>query len=311
MALSEFDRFFLNPPPFDKDKDFYPFWERSISELKRIPIDKDLRKNKKKSTRKFTVFDTVFTGFGKTKIKGDILIPQKTSKPEVMIHIHDYSNIYNYSQNILDDKIAYYFMTLRGHDQLDKSNDSEMESPEFIVENILDKDAYYLKGVFLDVYRSVEMLRLVNELDCKVIGIIGKGLGAAAAVFTAAFTNRIGALVLDTPSFCHLPLSQNRSTSYASNEINEFIALRKNKKNIVKKNLAYFDSLNFTDKVKCPILATVGFKDTISPPECVFSLFNHLLCEKTIEVYPEDGNQAGGDEQFIKSIKWLIKTIIK
>ncbi|HQL83535.1 MAG TPA: acetylxylan esterase, partial [Spirochaetota bacterium] len=103
----------------------------------------------------------------------------------------------------------------------------------------------------------------------------------------------------------HLPLSQNLSVSDAAIEINEFVAALKSRKKQVKDNLTYFDALNFSDRIECPVLATVGFKDSIAPPECVFSLFNHILSEKTIEVFPEEGNTAGGNEQFKKSIGWL------
>ena len=61
--------------------------------------------------------------------------------------------------------------------------------------------------------------------------------------------------------------------------------------------------------VICPTLAIVGLKDTMSPPECVMALFNRLQCEKTIEVYPESGNNAGGEEQLKKSVKWLKKQV--
>ena len=39
-------------------------------------------------------------------------------------------------------------------------------------------------------------------------------------------------------------------------------------------------------------------------------LFNNLQGEKTIEVYPDDGNEAGGDKQKIKAIDWLIDIVL-
>ena len=83
----------------------------------------------------------------------------------------------------------------------------------------------------------------------------------------------------------------------------------KGKKKLVKTNLSYVDALNFSDRVKVPTLVTVGFKDAFSPPECIFGVFNRLLCDKTMEVFPEEGNTAGGEQQFQKSIKWLVDRI--
>ena len=44
---------------------------------------------------------------------------------------------------------------------------------------------------------------------------------------------------------------------------------------------------------------------TISPAQAVFGLINIINADKTLEVYPDEGNSAGGQVQFEKSIKWL------
>jgi cephalosporin-C deacetylase len=311
MPLSNFDKYFLNLPPQDKKGDFDQFWEKAIAETKKIPLDTELSKNKTKSSHRFTSYDVTYRGFTRAAITGELLVPRSVSRPKVIIHLHDYNNMDQYPQQILEESAAYFFVTMRGHAEIVKPADPQEEpvSPGYMIENILDRDTYYVKAVYIDLYRSIDMLRLVQEVNCSAIGMYGKGLGAAAALFAAAYSDRVSAVVLETPSFCHLTMSQNVSQSDATNEINEFVATVKNKKKQIKDNLTYFDALNFTDKIQCPVLATVGFKDTISPPECVFSLFNHVRSEKIIEVYPEDGNAAGGNAQFRKSITWLVEQI--
>jgi cephalosporin-C deacetylase len=311
MPLSNFDKYFLNLPPQDKKNDFDQFWEKAIAEIKKIPLETELVKNGKRTTHRFASYDVSYKGFTRTTVTGELLIPRGTPKPKVIIYVHDYNSEVQFSQQTLDDSVSYFFINLRGHTEIVRHADTEEEpaSPGYMVENILDRDTYYVKAVYLDLYRSIDMLRLIPDINCSAIGIIGKGFGAAAAVFTTAFSDRVAALVMETPAFCHLSLSQNISESDASNEINEFVSTVKAKKKQIKENLTYFDALNFADRIGCPVLATVGFKDTLSPPECVFSLFNHIRSEKVIEVYPEEGNTAGGNAQFKKSIQWLVKQI--
>ncbi|HOD14821.1 MAG TPA: acetylxylan esterase [Spirochaetota bacterium] len=307
MPLSNFDKYFLNLPPLDRKPDFDQFWEKAIAETRKVPLDTELVKNSRKSTHRFTHYEVSYKGFTKSTITGELLVARGKQKPKVILHIHDYNSVVKYPQQALDESVAYFFITLRGHNDFIKPVETEEErtTPGYMIENILDRDTYYVKAVYLDVLRSIDMLRLVPEINCSAIGMYGKGLGAAAAAFCAAFSDRVTAMVMDTPSFCHLPLSQNLSVSDAAIEINEFVAALKSRKKQVKDNLTYFDALNFSDRIECPVLATVGFKDSIAPPECVFSLFNHILSEKTIEVFPEEGNTAGGNEQFKKSIGWL------
>lgn len=305
MSITVFDKYFLHLPPYNREKDYNSFWEKSISEIKKVPLKPEFKINSKKSTSRFNVYDTAYSGFLRSQVNGELLVPVKKKKPKIVINIHDYNSPSNYRQNSLDGSLAYLFLKLRGHDNLPEQEDQEIKTPGYMIEHILDIETYYVKAVYLDVYRSVDALRLNPELDCSRIGLIAKGFGSAAALFTAAFSKRVSALVLDTPSFCYLPMGQNISTSSAAIEINNFISSRRGKKKQIKKNLTYFDTLNLTDRIKCPVLAIVGLKDTISPPECVFALFNHLQIEKFIEVYPEEGNSAGGKNQFAKSIKWM------
>lgn len=316
--INDFDRFFLHLPPLDKEKDFNSFWDNALTDLKKIPIDPVIEiKTEQSEKEKFKIYNTTFNGAGKYKVKGELHIPRNILKPKVIILIHDYNQPFDYINSDIDSDIAYFFLQLRGHDLLfiepqnnivnnktNKSNKTEKKLPGFMIENILEIDNYYVKNIYLDVFRSIDFLRLCDMINCSSIGIIGKGLGASSAVFAAGCSNRIKSLVLDSPSFCYLELSQNISKSDASNEINSFLSSNQSKKKTVKKNLSYFDSINHTDKINIPILAAVGLKDTFSPPECIFALFNHLKCDKTIEVYPEEDHTAGGEMQLKKSIEW-------
>ncbi len=307
MAKSDFDKFFLNLPPFDRQADFKQFWKKAIAEVKKIPLDTEIRKTRGGSSS-FTVYDVTYRSFMKSQIHGKLYKP-KTKKAKVVILVHDYNELPRYDHGSLDPDTAYFIIELRGHGVISKKTSEEEASPGYMIENILDRDTYYMKALFLDVLRSIDMLRLITDLDCSNIGIIGKGTGAAAAIFAAAHSPRVSALALETPAFCNLPQSQNLSTGHAATEINEFISITKAKRKLIKTNLTYFDSLNFSDMVSCPALVTVGFKDTDAPPQCVFSLFNHLLTEKTIEVYPDNGHDGGGTVQEKKSIKWITEVL--
>jgi cephalosporin-C deacetylase len=301
-VTGDFDRFFLHLPPFDREEDFDAFWKNSLAELKKIPIEPSFTPvNTARSP--FNRFEVTFRGMFRSSVTGSLLIPAGARKSRAVIIIHDYNRPDPYAGYPLDETIAYLFLRLRGHG--DERTGEPEKSPGYMADSIGDTAGYYMRGVYLDAYRAIDVLRLNDRLDCSAIGFIGKGLGGAAAVFAAANSSRPTALVLDTPSFAYLPESQNVSTSEATAEINEYLSLQKTKKKLIKKNLSYFDTINFADRVAGPALFTVGFKDTISPPQCVFALFNHFKCEKTIEVYPDDGNDAGGAAQFEKSVRWL------
>ncbi len=307
MPLTDFDRYFSNFPEPDAPGDFESFWKDSLAELKRINLELSVKEIRRDGYANFKVYNVTFQGFAKTLVHAVLLKPARAEKTRAVIYIHDYNRYSEIPRESLDKTLSYLFISMRGHHVLKKNPDADTRSPGYMIENILDPRTYYVKAVYLDAFRSIDALRLIDDIDCSAIGIAGKGLGAAAAAFCAASSDRISCAVLETPAFCNLPLSQNRSSSELTEEINGYIAASRAKKKQVKDNLTYFDILNFADKITVPVLVTSGFKDTLSLPDCIMGFFNRLQTEKTIEIYPEDGNSAGGAAQSKKSVKWLKK----
>ena len=304
--INDFDTYFSQLPALDREKDFISFWDKSLRELRDIPMEASLVPGKKKLKPGFKTFEVGFKGFNRSRITGKLLVPERVEKPRVVLVIHDYNRPDFYMKYDLDESLAYFFLDIKGHDILKfEQAEEERTTPGYMKDNILDIESYYVREVYLDAYRSIDMLRLRNFLDCSSMGVIGKGFGAAMALFAAYHSGRIKAIFLDTPSFAYLPVSQNISTNDAAAEINDFIEKHKTKNKQVKKNLTFFDALNFSDGITCPCMVSTGFRDTLSPARCVFALFNRLLCDKTIEVYPDQGNEAGGAKQFNKSLIWM------
>jgi cephalosporin-C deacetylase len=213
MAIKVFDKYFWNLPQLSREPDFDKFWKKSIQDIRKIPIEPEIKDNHKKHTQKFQAFNISYNGFLKTKIKGTLFTPKKNDKNRVIIHLHDYNRYPDKSLiKNLSDKTAHLFLILRGHDIIEHRNDEETEVDKplgFIVENIIDLETYYARSVYLDVYKAIDFLKLINKIDCNKIGIYGKGFGAAAGFFTAAFSDSVGGIVMDSPLFCNLPLSQN------------------------------------------------------------------------------------------------------
>jgi len=305
--INDFDSYFSQLPPFDREKDFHAFWDRSIRELRDVPMEAAVEPNKRRLKPGFKHFDVGFKGLNRSRTTGRLLVPERIERPRVVVVFPDYFRPNRYLDYELDPSVAYFFLDLKGHDILNfEETGEERKTPGYMADNILDIENYYVREVYLDAYRSIDMLRLRNFLDCSSIGVIGKGFGAAMAVFAAGYSGRVKALFLDTPSFAYLPMSQNISKNDAAMEINGFIERHRTKNRQVKKNLTYFDALNFADAVTCPSMVTAGFKDPFSPPQCIFALFNHMLCDKTMEVYPDQGNEAGGEKQFRKTLEWMV-----
>lgn len=316
-AYVDFDKFFLNLPPVSKEDDFERFWNDAVKDLRRVSMETESKPNTHRGAGRFDVSEISFASVGKTRVNAVLYVPKSVEKPRPVIIIHDYITTDPYKGFGLDERMAYLFLQLRGHKHLKEmlaaqakgSSKVHRELPGYLEEKILEPDRYYMRGVYLDTLRSIDLLRLNKKIDCSSIGIIGKGLGAAAGVFVASQSKRITALVIDSPAFTHLDVWHNESSGTIAEEITGYIRRNPGKRNVVKRSLSYFDTIAFSEEITCPVMMAVGLQDEIAPPQCSFALFNHLLCDKEAQVYPDDGNEAGGEKQFRKALKWLRKNI--
>lgn len=307
---NDFDRLYMTYPVQDIQPDFRSFWERTMQEAKTIPM-KTTRKSIGHARHGYQQYLISYHSLFNYIVSAQLYIPEKHEKPKVIVLIGDYNHFKSFTGQKLESGVAYFIIELRGHSELpqQESKENEPVSLNLMTSNILDADAYYLRGVYMDVLRGIDALRLQKDVDCSSIGILGEGLGAAAAIFAAANSSRITALIVDSPAFVDLVTYQNKSQSMAAMEINNYISENSNKKHKIKQNLTYFDALNFTYDISQPVLTIIGLEDKESPPECSFAFFNYLLSDKTMSLYPDKGFLPGDKEQFQKNLQWLKKRI--
>jgi cephalosporin-C deacetylase len=313
MAYS-FDKFFLHLPAIERMKDFTEFWKSSIDAVKAVPMEGTTLK-RGSDRRKFSAFDISYRSFGKVTITGILYIPDETPAPKPVVVLHDYNRTDSFSGVELNQQHAYLFLNLRGYQQMGttspvrKSQTKEATTPGLMAENIADKKAIYARAAYLDCYRAIDFLRLARKLDCSSVGIIGRGFGASCAAFAAAFSNRVGSVVLESPALAWLHYSQNHSSGDISKEINQYLHANRSRRNETKTALSYFDILNFTDLISCPVMMSTGLKDGVNPSQAAFAFFNNLLTDKTAYVYPDYDDRGFGNESWKDAIAFTAEKL--
>ena len=72
----------------------------------------------------------------------------------------------------------------------------------------------------------------------------------------------------------------------------------------VDANLPYYDAANFASRVTCPIRLSVGFRDKICPPPCVYAAYNEIKSEKDIYNAVDSGHGMP-DKMHSGFARWL------
>jgi cephalosporin-C deacetylase len=75
---------------------------------------------------------------------------------------------------------------------------------------------------------------------------------------------------------------------------NDYLRRYPDSRAAVAETLAYFDGLNFADRIACPIIVNIGLQDNVCPPETGYALFNRIAAaDKRLYTYDGHGHDAG------------------
>jgi cephalosporin-C deacetylase len=82
--------------------------------------------------------------------------------------------------------------------------------------------------------------------------------------------------------------------TYPYEEINDFLRMHPESRRAVEETVAYFDGINFADRITCPIIVNIGLQDNVCPPETGHALFGRIRAtDKRLYTYDGHGHDAG------------------
>ena len=138
------------------------------------------------------------------------------------------------------------------------------------------REDYFYYGAILGINRAVNWLARQPYVDLKDFTYRGQSQGGAFGIYLAALNPHITAATISEPAITDtLAFRQKRQSGWPriveaqpdrSPEKLEAIAAR----------MAYFDTVNFVPRIKCPTRWLAGWIDQLCPAECVHAGYNRL-----------------------------------
>ena len=74
------------------------------------------------------------------------------------------------------------------------------------------------------------------------------------------------------------------------------------------RTLSYCDCLNLAPWIKCRTVISNCLWDDVCPPSTIFGVYNHLVCEKRMEVYPYHKHEVPYEHHELK-FRALVETL--
>ena len=147
--------------PLTTQKDFFVFWEQSLTQLTEVPPAFQMTPRPNKDRAGILVHEVSMESFGDVSVRGWLETPDKTGVFPAVLRLP------GYGQSMMpvgdqEDLIIFSFNP-RGHGN---SQDDVPGTPQdYWVRGLDDRDTYFYRGAYLDCIRAVDFICSLDNVD--------------------------------------------------------------------------------------------------------------------------------------------------
>lgn len=274
-------------PSVPRPADFDSFWDSKLKALSEVPINPALTPTP--TTQAGVELFTVKLDSLGSHVQGYLAKPSKEGKFPALI-IYQYAGVYALHSETVTDRAAEGWLALDvdSHD-LAPTDSTGVDSNYAAIGNTSRETSYFL-NMYLRDARAIDYIATRPDWDGRTIVLLGTSMGGHQSLVSAGLHPEVTAVLVNEPSGADSNGAlHGRKTGYPSWPSD-------NPK--VLETALYFDTVNFTPRIKARVLAAVGFIDTICPPAGIWTALNQLL--GPVEVVPmieSDHNNLTPDKQ--------------
>ena len=268
--------------------DFDAFWNKLLSQAARIPLNASIERVPLRSTPEVDVYLAHYDSLDGVRIAGWYCLPhERSGKLPAMIYMPGYVGEPSIPRENARKGYATFGAITRG--KLRSNGQFNPGYPGLLTHNIIDRQTYSYRGLYIDASRVIDFLLSRDEVDHGRIGVTGGSQGGGLTIATAALRPEVRAAVAAAPFPCGFMDAIALGNTYPYQEIRDYLRLYPERRAAVEKTLAYFDGINFAPRVTCPIIVHIGLQDNVCPAETGFAAFR-AISSKHKQIFPYDGH---------------------
>ena len=281
-----------------KPADFDDFWQEVLAQADAVPLAAEIRPEPMRSGDGVDVFQAFYDSIDGVRIAAWYCLPSGADAGEPLPSIIAAPG-YQSDPAIPKEwaKRGYAALALAPRGKLRSRAQFDPGYPGLLTYGIVDRNVYSYRGFYVDAWRGVDFLLGREEADSSRIGVAGSSQGGGLTLCAAAMRPEIRAASAGAPYLTGFIDSIELTHTYPYEEINDYLRLHPDSRAQAMETLAYFDCINFADKITCPIIVNIGLQDNVCPPETGYALFEKIASDdKTLYAYDNQGHSAGAAE---------------
>jgi len=275
-----------------KPTDFDTFWRDVLAQAEQTPLHATLTPDPLRATPDIEVFTAHYDSLDGVRIAGWYCLPRQRSAPlPALVFYPGYISEPALPKALAAEGYATFGAAPRG--KLRSNSHYNPGYPGLLVHNIVDRHTYGYKGFYVDAWRVIDFLLERPEVDNTRIGVRGSSQGGALTLLAAAMRPEVTAAAAGAPYLAGMMDAIELTHSYPYEEINDYLRLHPDRQDAVAQTLAYYDCINFAERIRCPIIVNIGLNDNVCPPETGYAVFDAIGAkDKKLYAYAGHGHDA-------------------
>lgn len=261
-------------PPLTRPPDFESFWEKTRTELRRIPPA--VSRESLGSEDPALEFERLgFDSLGGVRVSGYVIRWKDDVPRPLVVHSHGYGGGLDPMWHWAKVGVNVLGVEARGYG---RSKDA-LPSPSrwgYVLTGIESPEKYVLRGAVCDYMRAVEVGKEVLDPSVSRTILNGTSFAGGLAVMAESVLQAADFLVVAVPSFGWAEGRRLLVEDGSGQEINHYLEAYPEREEDVMVVLSYFDSMNFAAQIRCPTLVGLGLEDNVVPAPTVYAIVNHL-----------------------------------
>ncbi len=298
--------------PQNLPEDFNMFWQNTLRELAKIPPRFEMIHKPSLSNERYKVYLIRMRSLDNMLIQAWYRVPKGKYGLTAILQIPSLGGSF-FNVRSLREKprhgvpydMAVLSLNIRGHGNSQSEIDPGENYAQLIARGIEQKEKYFYRGALMDCIRALDFLAKRPEIDQDKIVVEGASQGGALSLLTAALDDRVDLCAPDVPFLSDIPQLM-RSCPWVRHEFERY---RMNTSGLTQwrqeYNLRYFDTKNFCDRIKVPVLLGLGLQDPICPIETSMVSYNYIRSSKNCYIYPEGKHEGGGANHRKRKFAWI------
>jgi cephalosporin-C deacetylase-like acetyl esterase len=274
-------------PSVPRPADFDVFWEAKLKALGEIPINPVLTPTETNQAG-VELYTVKLDSLG-SHVQGYLAKPGREGKLPALV-IFQYAGVYALQPKTVTDRAAEGWLAfdVDSHD-IPPSQPAGVSANYASIGNT-DKETSYFLNMYLRDARAIDYIRSRPDWDGKTIVVTGVSMGGQQSLAAAGLNSRVTAVIVNEPAGADSNGDlHGRKAGYPNWPSN-------NPK--VMETALYFDTVNFASRIKAPVLAAVGFIDTIAPPAGIWTAVNQVPgLKEVIPMTESDHNNITPEKQ--------------